>query len=192
VSTEPPHPTERIPNRRSRERPSRAVSSRSARASAHRDRTRTEPWLLSPVGLTVVIDRRILPLTRRSRHAHLPPPVKRTHQSNSLPVWVHSRATSDRDVARTLARRRASLRRLLSPRLIRASHGPDRARPVDLKNLNALPRDAEAEVQLLANIRRRPALLHQGIHGPLYPRQLKLRERHGRATPLSANRPYEP
>jgi len=92
-------------------------------------------------------------------------------------------------------------------------HSPDAARPhvgclrhgrfvflagrsapggADLENLNALPSDAEAEVQLLTNLRRRPAPLHQGIHGPLYARQLKLRERHGRATPLSANRPYEP
>jgi hypothetical protein len=62
----------------------------------------------------------------------------------------------------------------------------------DLKNLNALPSDAEAEIQLLTNMRRRPALLHQGIHGPLYARRFNLRERHGRATPLSANRPSEP
>jgi hypothetical protein len=30
-------------------------------------------------------------------------------------------------------------------------------------------------------MRRRPVPLHQGIHGPVYSRQLKLRERHGRA-----------
>jgi hypothetical protein len=128
--TEPPRPTEPIPNPGPGRRPSHAVSSRSARTSAHRDRTRTEPWPLDPVGLTAVLDRRILHLTRRSRHAHPPPPVKRTHRSNSPPVWVHSRAISDRDVARTLARRRASLHRLPSPRPIRVSHRPIRARPV--------------------------------------------------------------
>lgn len=39
--------------------------------------------------------------------------------------------------------------------------------------------DAETEVQLLTDIRRRSTLLHQGIHGPLYSRHLKFRERHG-------------
>ena len=106
------------------------VSSRSARASAHRDRATAEPRLHSPVGSTAVDDRRIVPLTRRSRHAHLPPPVKRTHRSSSPPVWVHSRATSNRDAARTLARRRASSRRLPSPRPIRVSRRPARATPV--------------------------------------------------------------
>ena len=43
ATTELPSPTEPIPNPRGRARPSRAVSSRNARASPHRDRTRTEP-----------------------------------------------------------------------------------------------------------------------------------------------------
>jgi hypothetical protein len=55
-----------------------------------------------------------------------------------------------------------------------------------------LPGNAEVEVQLLTNMRRRPAPLHQGIHGPVYSRQFKLRERHGRAKLLSASRPSEP
>jgi hypothetical protein len=55
-----------------------------------------------------------------------------------------------------------------------------------------LSSDAEAEIQLLTNMRRRPAPPHQGIHGPVYSRQLKIRERHGRATPRSVNRPSEP
>jgi len=50
----------------------------------------------------------------------------------------------------------------------------------DLENLNALPRDAKSEVQLRANMRRRPTLFHQGVHGPVYSRQFKLRERHRR------------
>jgi hypothetical protein len=41
-------------------------------------------------------------------------------------------------------------------------------------------------------MRRGPAPLHQGLHGLLYSRHLEFRERHGRATPLSANRPCEP
>jgi hypothetical protein len=129
--TEPNSPTELIPNPARAGRPSRAVSSRDARASTHRDRTRTEPWPLSPVGLPAVFDRRIVPFTRRSRHAHLAPPAKRTHRSNSPPAWVHSRATSDRDVAKTLARRRAFSRKLPSPRPIRVSRRPVRARPVE-------------------------------------------------------------
>jgi hypothetical protein len=40
--TEPPSPTEHIPNPGGRSRPSRAVSSRDARAAVHRDRARTE------------------------------------------------------------------------------------------------------------------------------------------------------
>ena len=43
--TEPPSPTEPIPNPGGRHRPSRAVSSRIARAPAHRDRAETEPAL---------------------------------------------------------------------------------------------------------------------------------------------------
>jgi len=50
----------------------------------------------------------------------------------------------------------------------------------NLENLNALPLNAEAEVQFRTNMRRRPTLFHQGIHGPVYSRQLNLRERHDR------------
>jgi hypothetical protein len=41
-TTEPPCPTEPIPNPEGRRRPSSAVSSRNARAPAHRDRAATE------------------------------------------------------------------------------------------------------------------------------------------------------
>ena len=77
---EPPRPTEPIPNPAGRSRPSRAANSRYASGSVHRDRTRAEPRLHSPVESTAVHDRRIVPVTRRSRHAHLRTPVKRTRR----------------------------------------------------------------------------------------------------------------
>ena len=115
--TEPNSPTEPIPNPGGRRRPSRAVSSRNARASAHRDRALSEPgpsWARRQSAA-----RTIEPSTRRSPIG--PPRRAARPRRASLGAW-------NSDEPRRVTGASGSAARFSPPRRVRSSLVRDYAR----------------------------------------------------------------